>query len=210
MTLRVVDQTGDDELGDRFAKRVEAAVSQTRSAKVIAGKLVKALEHLDMRAHALLRKASRSLRRLGLQPVVLVEATRSKALPSVRFGGQRTRGSTGPRRHTHTGRARYGWLCRRRLRSSWGSVLICCAIRGMVVIHTALDTRYRAHTLQGMVGGKCGGKCGGRGGGRGGGKAEGRERKKTLGMAKGKTGRAKDGIIDGATVGRQRGGQRKG
>ena len=49
MTLRVVDQTGDDELGDRFAKRVEAAVSQTRSAKVIAGKLVKAIDDFNTR-----------------------------------------------------------------------------------------------------------------------------------------------------------------
>ena len=52
MTQRVVHQTSEDELGAHFFKRVEASTAETRNAKVIAGKLVKALEHLDLRAFA--------------------------------------------------------------------------------------------------------------------------------------------------------------
>ncbi len=52
MTQRVVHPTGDDELGDHFAKRVEVAVTETRNAKVIAGKLLKTLETLQARGLA--------------------------------------------------------------------------------------------------------------------------------------------------------------
>ncbi|CCC13642.1 unnamed protein product [Sordaria macrospora k-hell] len=54
MVQRVIPPSGeDDELAQYFSKRAEAVVSQTRSAKVIAGKTVRALEDLKTRSLSL-------------------------------------------------------------------------------------------------------------------------------------------------------------
>ncbi|KAK3947797.1 dynein associated protein-domain-containing protein [Pseudoneurospora amorphoporcata] len=54
MVQRVMPPSGeDDELAQYFSKRAEAVVSQTRSAKVIAGKTVRALEDLKTRSLSL-------------------------------------------------------------------------------------------------------------------------------------------------------------
>ncbi|KHE79612.1 hypothetical protein GE21DRAFT_1292012 [Neurospora crassa] len=54
MVQRVIPASGeDDELAQYFSKRAEAVVSQTRSAKVIAGKTVRALEDLKTRSLSL-------------------------------------------------------------------------------------------------------------------------------------------------------------
>lgn len=54
MVQRVIPSSGeDDELAQYFSKRAEAVVSQTRSAKVIAGKTVRALEDLKTRSLSL-------------------------------------------------------------------------------------------------------------------------------------------------------------
>ncbi|KAL8380709.1 hypothetical protein RB595_005134 [Gaeumannomyces hyphopodioides] len=54
MVQRVIPPAGDDdELAQHFARKAEAAISQTRSAKVVAGKAVRALEDLRSRSLAL-------------------------------------------------------------------------------------------------------------------------------------------------------------
>ncbi|KAL8346277.1 hypothetical protein RB598_000265 [Gaeumannomyces tritici] len=54
MVQRVIPPAGDDdELAQHFARKAEAAISQTRSAKVVAGKAVRALEELRSRSLAL-------------------------------------------------------------------------------------------------------------------------------------------------------------
>ncbi|KAK0652073.1 dynactin [Cercophora newfieldiana] len=55
MVQRVVPENEDeDELAQYFSKKVEGVVSQTRSTKVIAGKMVRALEDLKMRSLSLM------------------------------------------------------------------------------------------------------------------------------------------------------------
>ncbi|KAB5583671.1 dynactin [Coniochaeta sp. 2T2.1] len=53
MVQRVIPPAEDDDLAEAFAKRTELVVSQTRSAKVIAGKTVRALEDLKNRSLSL-------------------------------------------------------------------------------------------------------------------------------------------------------------
>ena len=55
MAQRVIGSAGEeDELAQYFARKAEASISQTRSAKVIAGKTLKALEDLKTRSLSLL------------------------------------------------------------------------------------------------------------------------------------------------------------
>ncbi|KAK5662852.1 hypothetical protein OQA88_6263 [Cercophora sp. LCS_1] len=54
MVHRVIPESGDeDELAEYFAKKVEGVVTQTRSAKVVTGKIVRALEDLKARSLSL-------------------------------------------------------------------------------------------------------------------------------------------------------------
>ncbi|CAK7263867.1 hypothetical protein SEPCBS57363_000774 [Sporothrix epigloea] len=87
MVQRIIPPAGDDdEAAQYFARRAEAAIAQTRSAKVVAGKAVRALEELKSRSLSLMpdtlevfeqcETASRGLvdlaRRMGLDLFVLL------------------------------------------------------------------------------------------------------------------------------------------
>ncbi|CAK7564485.1 MAG: hypothetical protein SEPTF4163_002379 [Sporothrix epigloea] len=87
MVQRIIPPTGDDDdAAQYFARRAEAAIAQTRSAKVVAGKAVRALEELKSRSLSLMpdtleafeqcETASRGLvdlaRRMGLDLFVLL------------------------------------------------------------------------------------------------------------------------------------------
>ncbi|CAK7222769.1 hypothetical protein SBRCBS47491_004974 [Sporothrix bragantina] len=55
MVQRIIPPTGDDDdAAQYFARRAEAAIAQTRSAKVVAGKAVRALEELKSRSLSLM------------------------------------------------------------------------------------------------------------------------------------------------------------
>ncbi|CAK7209532.1 hypothetical protein SCUCBS95973_000472 [Sporothrix curviconia] len=88
MVQRIIPPTGDDDdAAQYFARRAEAAISQTRSAKVVAGKAVRALEELKSRSLSLMpdtleafeqcEAASRGLadlaRRMGLDLFALLQ-----------------------------------------------------------------------------------------------------------------------------------------
>lgn len=81
MVQRVVPSEGeDDELAQHFSKKAESAITDTRSAKVLAGKTVRALEDLKTRSLSLLPDTSDSFEQCELATQQLADLARQIGL----------------------------------------------------------------------------------------------------------------------------------
>lgn len=78
MVKRVVPcESEEDELAEHFAKRVDLAITQTRGAKVVAGKTVRALEDLKTRSLSLLPETRDAFEQCQLVTQQLADLARS-------------------------------------------------------------------------------------------------------------------------------------
>jgi dynactin 1 len=81
MVLRAIPSEGeDDELAQHFSKKIEMVITQTRSAKVVAGKTVRALEELKTRSLSLNPETRDSFEQCGLATQQLVDLARQIGL----------------------------------------------------------------------------------------------------------------------------------